>query len=570
MKLILKSMLITMGMAAAQPESARSPAPAPAHFAVELGAVVHTVHPNYVSYVIDPASLRIDPPGVYPSYPYPADFESLALRSFARALSPAYFVINGGNNNCITYDGFGDDERADNANDGDIHYMSKYCKKKQYYGALNTSLWDSLLGFSNAAGADFVWHLNMAFGRGYAPQYVPWNTTEAQGLLNRSASKLAGVMLFEEVKASKVGFTVTPGNIGEDFKRLRAALALAADGRGRGDEPLVYGVLDQDSDQSVDWTNAAYAASAASVDVVCFSYYMNNAMPVEDCGCVHYRCGVQILIALCRIHRSARKGKVWPPGKSNHTWPHGWSPKDFCQYDPNATAAFLMNATARATLDTWSKHYVSLAKQLGKGAPHLTAGAPCTHAPEGTGWGAVNAWAGGLWYADALGRLAPLGVGVFARQTLFGGDYGLLSNATYAPTPGYWVALLHKRLMGTEVLDVTLDTSRAMLDGALSVFAHCARAGGAGAVALLAANLGPTPASLALPDNSGVELYLIDDAAGLLGTTPRLNGAPLMAGRDGTLPPLRGVAGASPLAVPGFSALFAVVDGTAAGGKECV
>ena len=65
-------------------------------------------------------------------------------------------------------------------------------------------------------------------GRGDARQYVPWNATEAQGLLNRSASKLAGVMLCEEVKASKVGFTVTPGNIGEDFTRLRAALALAA------------------------------------------------------------------------------------------------------------------------------------------------------------------------------------------------------------------------------------------------------------------------------------------------------------------------------------------------------
>ena len=85
-----------------------------------------------------------------------------------------------------------------------------------------------------------------------------------------------------------------------------------------------------------------------------------------------------------------------------------------------------------------------------------TARAPCTHAKEGTGYGAVDAHVGALWYADALGRVATSGVRVFARQTLIGGVYGLLGTTTdnLAPTPGYWVAVLHKRLMGTSVLSV--------------------------------------------------------------------------------------------------------------------
>ena len=172
-------------------------------------------------------------------------------------------MINGGNSNCITYDGFGGDAPSsaatdnddDDDGDGDIAYMSAYCKKKEYYGALTPALWGALLDFSQATNASFVWHLNMAFGRGYAPRYVPWNAAEAQGLLNRSAADLAGVMLFEEVKKSKVGFDVTPADVAEDFTRLTAALALAEhngtpsssaekSGTSGKARPLVFGVLD--------------------------------------------------------------------------------------------------------------------------------------------------------------------------------------------------------------------------------------------------------------------------------------------------------------------------------------
>ena len=52
-------------------------------------------------------------------------------------------------------------------------------------------------------------------------------------------------------------------------------------------------------------------------------------------------------------------------------------------------------------------------KRLQKPPPWLIAVAPCTHAPEGSGWGAVDAVSGGLWYADALGRAASAGAGLF-------------------------------------------------------------------------------------------------------------------------------------------------------------
>lgn len=92
-----------------------------------------------MSYVIDPASLQIIPK--YPSYPYPVNVKTPLLRTLAAALSPSFFVITGGNSNCITYDGFGKGATNSNTTVEDYtnfdlaaseiteqSYMSSYCK----------------------------------------------------------------------------------------------------------------------------------------------------------------------------------------------------------------------------------------------------------------------------------------------------------------------------------------------------------------------------------------------------------------------------------------------------------
>ena len=45
--------------------------------------------------------------------PYPLDFTSTPLKALAKALSPALFVMTGGNSNCISYDGFDSADSAD-------------------------------------------------------------------------------------------------------------------------------------------------------------------------------------------------------------------------------------------------------------------------------------------------------------------------------------------------------------------------------------------------------------------------------------------------------------------------
>ena len=91
------------------------------------------------------------------------------------------------------------------------------------------------------------------------------------------------------------------------------------------DKTLVYGVLNQDSDQDkTTVTDPIYDASKDSVDVVAFSYYMNNAW----------------------------KKKLKQGGQKD-----SYSGSGRCNYDPKQTAAFLMDPAHRATLDETSQHF---------------------------------------------------------------------------------------------------------------------------------------------------------------------------------------------------------------------
>ncbi|WP_083915313.1 glycoside hydrolase [Gilvimarinus chinensis] len=56
-----------------------------------------------------------------------------------------------------------------------------------------------------------------------------------------------------------------------------------------------------------------------------------------------------------------------------------------------------------------------------------------------------------FWWADQLGQGALLGHKVMVRQSLIGGDYGLIDRLTLKPRPDYWLSWLWVRLMGTQV-----------------------------------------------------------------------------------------------------------------------
>lgn len=49
-----------------------------------------------------------------------------------------------------------------------------------------------------------------------------------------------------------------------------------------------------------------------------------------------------------------------------------------------------------------------------------------------------HTFADGFWYLDQLGMSSTYNHKVFCRQSLIGGNYGLLNTSTFAPNPDYY------------------------------------------------------------------------------------------------------------------------------------
>lgn len=65
-----------------------------------------------------------------------------------------------------------------------------------------------------------------------------------------------------------------------------------------------------------------------------------------------------------------------------------------------------------------------------------------------------------LWWAEQLGNGALLGQKVMIRQSLIGGDYGMINRLTLKPRSDYWVSWLWAHLMGQKVYAVNSTQPR--------------------------------------------------------------------------------------------------------------
>ncbi|XP_074572550.1 heparanase-like protein 2 [Curcuma longa] len=106
-----------------------------------------------------------------------------------------------------------------------------------------------------------------------------------------------------------------------------------------------------------------------------------------------------------------------------------------------------------------------------------------SHGPWSTAWvgesgGAYNSgsrrvsnkFLNSFWYLDQLGMASKYNTKVYCRQTLIGGNYGLLDTSTFIPNPDYYSALLWHRLMGKRVLSIDISGS-----SYLRAYAHCTK-----------------------------------------------------------------------------------------------
>ncbi|KAL9227344.1 hypothetical protein vseg_003041 [Gypsophila vaccaria] len=111
-----------------------------------------------------------------------------------------------------------------------------------------------------------------------------------------------------------------------------------------------------------------------------------------------------------------------------------------------------------------------------------------------------------FWYLDQLGLAATYNTKVYCRQTLIGGNYGLLNTTTFVPNPDYYGALLWNRLMGHKVLNVDLVASPY-----LRSYAHCAK--GRAGITVLLINLSNQTSFVVKVENTNKDLYIASNVA---------------------------------------------------------
>jgi hypothetical protein len=146
-----------------------------------------------------------------------------------------------------------------------------------------------------------------------------------------------------------------------------------------------------------------------------------------------------------------------------------------------------------------------------------------------------NPWAStfldGFRYLDQLGRLARDGVQVVMHNTLAASDYGLIDEATLAPRPNYWCALLWRRLMGETVFDCGAPAP------GFHVYVHSLRDRPEGK-AVLALNLDRAREQMLTLPAASVRYTLT--AKEVQTRSIMLNDTSLLLSADGTLPELSG------------------------------
>lgn len=294
-------------------------------------------------------------------------------------------------------------------------------------GCLSMERWDELNLLFKKTGAILTFGLNALYGRHEVKKGTwggAWNSSNARKFIEYTISKGHQVDSWEfgnELSGSGVGASVTAQQYGKDLISLKAILDdLYKTSRSR---PLLLapgGFFDQE------WFKRLLQVSGSNViDVVTHHIYNLGA---------------------------------------------GVDPKLIQKIlDPNY-------------LDRIAGTFKKLQLTIQKYGPWATAWVGESGGAYNSGGLSISdTFVNSFWYLDQLGMASKYGTKTYCRQSLIGGNYGLLNTTTFVPNPDFYSALLWHRLMGKTVLSVDFSGS-----AFLRAYAHCSKQKG---VTLLLINL---------------------------------------------------------------------------------
>jgi heparanase 1 len=393
--------------------------------------------------------------------------------ALARELAPAYLRVGGSEADRTHYDMSGAAGPAD-------------APPAPFEWTLTRAEWDAVNDFARALDFPVLFTVNA--GPGVRDAALAWQPAEARELLAYTRDKGYRVALWElgnEVNGFPIihgiDFSITGGQLAKDLHAFRGLVNELTPGVAVGAPSSAFWPVAGEFFPIVQ--QLLEAGGGADLDVLTWHYY-----PLQS-----RRCPVAVR---------------------------------------RADLDLLFDPSTLDEIDRWAglveglrdAHAPQLPIWLGE-----SGNAQCGGEPD-----LSDAFAGGFWWLDELGKVARRGQKVLVRQTLSGSNYGLLDDATLEPRPDYWTSVLYKRLMGTRVLDARSP------DPLLRVYAQCARDAEPGAVAYAVVNLDrERAADLTLPAPAGGDARVFElTADSLTSKTMKLGGAPLALAADGSLPPL--------------------------------
>ncbi|XP_076953978.1 heparanase-like protein 3 [Bidens hawaiensis] len=282
-------------------------------------------------------------------------------------------------------------------------------------GCLPLSRWNELSHFFNKTGAKIIFGLNALNGRQVhadGSTVGSWNSTNAESLIRYTVKKNYTIYAWElgnELSGSGVGARVTADQYAIDTKNLNNIVQEIYD--GIEPKPLII-------------------SPGGFFDANWFKEFINKTSEILDVITHHiYNLGSGVDKDLVK--------KILNPS-----------------YLDGEADVFKQLENILEASGTLVSAWVGEAGGAYNSGHHLV----------------TDAFVFSFWYLDQLGASAVYNTKTYCRQTLIGGNYGLLNTTTFEPNPDYYSALLWHRLMGSTVLSTKFTGSKKMRS-----YAHCAK-----------------------------------------------------------------------------------------------
>ncbi|KAK9070824.1 hypothetical protein SSX86_011226 [Deinandra increscens subsp. villosa] len=282
-------------------------------------------------------------------------------------------------------------------------------------GCLPLSRWDELNTFFNETGARIIFGLNALNGRELHSDTSTtgaWDSTNAESLMRYTVKKNYTMYAWElgnELCGSGVGARVTAAQYAIDTMTLKNIIEEIYD--GIEPKPLVI-------------------SPGGFFDANWFKEFLNKTTEILDVVTHHiYDLGAGVDKDLVK--------KILDPS-----------------YLDGEADTFKQLENILETSGTPASAWVGEAGGAYNSGHHLV----------------TDAFVFSFWYLNQLGMSSVYDTKTYCRQTLIGGNYGLLNTTTFEPNPDYYSALLWHRLMGKTVLSTNFTGSKKMRS-----YAHCAK-----------------------------------------------------------------------------------------------